>query len=60
MIIITHLLYCEIPYLDEWINFHRQQGFKHFYIYVKYGKLTFGHFVAKNDNIFSNLINKYV
>ena len=59
MIIVSHLLYYEEPYLDEWINFHRRQGFKTFYIYLKYGKLTHGSIIPKDDKVYERLVQKY-
>ena len=59
MIILTHIIYSEIPYLDEWINFHRAQGFTTFYIYLKYGKLTYGSVIRKNNEIYDKLVKKY-
>ena len=60
MIIVTHLLYTEIPYLDEWISFHKAQGFTTFYIYIKYGNLTYGTFINKDEEIFNSLVQKYI
>lgn len=59
MIIVSHLLYYERPYLDEWINFHKKQGFTTFYIYLKYGQLTHGSIIPQNDKIYNDLVEKY-
>ena len=52
LILQSGILYNEILYLNEWIEFHKKQGVKMFYIGVKYKK-------EKNNKIFENLINKY-
>ncbi len=36
LIILTSVLYNEIVYLEEWINFHLKQGIDKLYIYIRY------------------------
>lgn len=52
LIILTMVLYNELVYLDEWINFHKRQGVDFFYINVVYQS-------EKDDKIFQEFINKY-
>jgi hypothetical protein len=55
IILITMVLYNEIKYLDEWINFHKKKGINFIYIYIVY-KTS----IDKNINKkYNSLINKY-
>ncbi len=59
MLLITQLLYYEIVYLDEWIDFHKKQGFEYFYVWIRYGTLEFGTTIERDDNKFNNIKDKY-
>ena len=52
LIILTRILYNEIVYLDEWIQFHKKQGTVLVYIGVIYKTNI-------NNKIFKELIEKY-
>lgn len=52
LILLTGILYNEIVYLDEWINFHKKQGVDLFYIGIKYK-------TKQQDNKFQELVKKY-
>lgn len=52
LIFVTTILYNEICYVEEWINFHIEQGANYIYLYVAY-KTT------PDDTIFNEIQNKY-
>lgn len=53
LIILTSVLYNEIVYLEEWINFHLKQGVDKLYIYIRY------HNSDINYISFNTVKNKY-
>ncbi len=59
MIIVTRMLYEEECYLREFIDFHREQGFKTFYVYVIYGNLHFGKKISLDRLLFTKLVEQY-
>ena len=52
LILLTGILYNEIVYLDEWINFHKKQGVDLLYIGIKYK-------TKRQDKKFQELVKKY-
>jgi len=53
LIILTSILYNEIVYLDEWIDFHLKQGIDKLYIFIRYKKEN------RDDNLFNTVKKKY-
>jgi hypothetical protein len=50
----TYINYDEIIYLDEWLNFHKKQGFDYQYLFLFYDKEE-----NKNEELFKKIKNKY-
>ena len=53
LIILTLILYNELVYLEEWINFHLIQGVDKLYIYINYKK------DSMNNTLFDDVKKKY-
>jgi len=60
MILVTSIMYSEIKYLKEWIEFHKKQDFKIVYIYLCYGNLAYGSYHDKNDELFQTISNEFI
>lgn len=52
LIVITSVLYNEVCYIEEWINFHLKHGFDLVYLYIRYKE-------NEDNNIFKAILDKY-
>ncbi len=51
LIVITSVLYNEVCYIEEWINFHLKHGFDLVYLYIRYKE-------NEDNNIFKAILDK--
>lgn len=52
LIVITSVLYNEVCYIEEWVNFHLKQGFDLVYVYIRYKE-------TEDNNLFNDILDKY-